>query len=43
MIIIGGVFDLSDNLRTIILEKGSPLEIPEDKWGATNATVTREQ
>ncbi len=36
-------FNVCPNLTSIILEKGSPLEIPEDKWGATNATVTREQ
>ena len=36
-------FENCPNLTSIVLEKGSPLEIPEDKWGATNATITREQ
>ena len=31
------------NLTSIVLEKDSPLEIPENKWGATNAEVTKEQ
>ena len=31
------------NLTSIVLGKESTLEIPEDKWGARNATITIEQ
>lgn len=31
------------NLKTIIIEEGSTLEIPSNKWGATNATISIEK
>ena len=31
-----------NNLKTITIEAGSTLEIPEDKWGAENATIIQQ-
>lgn len=35
-------FDWCNNLKTITIEAGSTLEIPEDKWGAENATIIQQ-
>ena len=38
-----GSFYQCSNLTSIVIEEGSMLTIPEDKWGATNAVITKEQ
>ena len=41
--IANDTFRNCDTLENIILENGSSLSAPANKWGATNATVTQEQ
>ena len=36
------VFFGCDNLKKIILKEGTTLQVPEDKWGATNAAIEYE-
>ncbi len=35
-------FDFCTNLTKIILKQGTTLQVPEDKWGATNAAIEYE-